>query len=339
MSNINWGNFLNNFSHNFNRVSQSNAQNAQNAQNSQNVANQQAGQTNQQTAYYVAEPFLPQTTAQLNQTMAHLANLNQQQTVNMLKDLMNFPKNFEQLLTQLTINSTAVNKEAFLLLLASTIDMSKLSAMLQSNSKEAMSNLYQMLAQYNQLGLSLKDEQLNQLSKMIAFVAASSTSDVQTLKTTMLMYLPWLPLTNPEAFELNMYSEGEAEGMNDDSISIFIQTENYGNVQADVYKTDKDGIKIIMISSDTFPQKDFEILMRDESRKHNININLDLAIKEAFNKDKCEKTQTQVCLNTSPKVNPFLLLISNTVIKNVHIIDEKEKLKNQRKEKIENGES
>ena len=294
MSNINWGNFLNNFSNNFNRVSQSNAQNAQ---NTQNVANQQSAQTNQQTAYYVAEPFLPQTTAQLNQTMAHLANLTQQQTVNMLKDLMNFPKNFEQLLTQLTTNSTAVNKEAFLLMLASTIDMSKLSAMLQNNSKEATSNLYQLLAQYNQLGLSLKDEQLNQLTKMIAFVAASSTSDVQTLKTTMLMYLPWLPLTNPEALELKMYSEDGSNKISDDSISIFIQTENYGNVQADVYKTDKDGIKINIISSETFPQKDFENLMRDESRKHSININLDMAIKEAFSKEKQEKSLELFNLN------------------------------------------
>ena len=70
---------------------------------------------------------------------------------------MNFPKNFDQLLIQLMTNSTAVNKEAFLLMLASTIDMGKLSAMLQNNSKEATSNLYQLLAQYNQLGLSLKD--------------------------------------------------------------------------------------------------------------------------------------------------------------------------------------
>ena len=217
MSNINWGQFLNNFSNNFNRVSQTHVQNLQQPQNAQ--ANEV------QPAYYVADLSLPKTTAQLNQTMAQLANLSQQQTVNLLKDLMNFPKNFEQLLTQLTTNSTAVNKEAFLLLLASTIDMSKLSAMLQNNSKEAMSNLYQMLAQYNQLGLSLKEEQLGQLSKMIAFAAASSTSDVQTLKTTMLMYLPWLPLTNPEAFELKMRSEDEASSIINDSISIFIQTE------------------------------------------------------------------------------------------------------------------
>ena len=333
MSNINWGQMINNFANAINN----NVNNF--APKNNNIIDVGPQLYNPPQANQKQQPILPQTTEQLAKTTAELALLNQQQNMNMLKDLLKLPKNFEQLLTQLTTNSKVVNQEAFLLLLTSTIDMSKLSSMLQNNSKEAMSNLYQLLAQYNQLGLSLKEEQLNQLSKMIAFVAASSTSDVQTLKTTMLMYLPWLPLTNPEAFELKMQYEDESGGINDDSISIFIQTENYGNVQADVYKTDKDGIKINLISSDTFPQKDFEILMKEESKKHSININLDLAKKEAFNKDKCERTQTQVCLNTSPKVNPFLLLISNTVIKNVHIIDSKENLRNERKEKVENGES
>ena len=44
-------------------------------------------------------------------------------------------------------------------------------------------------------------------------------------------------------------------------------------------------------------------------------------------------------MNTSPGVNPFLLLISNALIKNVHIIDDKENLKEKRKEKINNGKS
>ena len=94
-------------------------------------------------------------------------------------------------------------------------------------AKNALNNLYQMLGQYNQAGVSVKGDQINDLAKLISIVSTSTTSDVQTLKTTMLMYLPWLPLTNPEAFELNMYSEDEACGINDDSISIFIQTENY----------------------------------------------------------------------------------------------------------------
>lgn len=326
MSNINWGQFLNNFANNFNRVAQSNVPNAQ-----QPVLN-----TPQTSQPYIAQPYLPQTANQLAQTAAELTLLNQQQSTNMLKDLLQFPKNFEQLLTQLQTNPEMVNQKTALILLASTMDLSKLSNLLKTNSKEAMSNLYQMLAQYSKVGIDLKDEQLGQLTKLISFVAASSASDVQSLKATMLMYLPWLPLTDPNSFKLEIANNG-ADNVkdSDDYISILIATEHYGNLQADVFKTNEDGIKIQLISSETFPQKDFILLMKEESKKYNININLDMAQKEVFNKKKNEKSQVQVSMNTSPGVNPFLLLISNSVIKNVHEIDDRENLREQRKEKID----
>ena len=173
MSNINWNQFSNNFMNNFNRVVQNNVPNT-----SQVVQNQ-----NQQVnTPYIAQPFLPQTTAQLSKTIAELSVLNQQQTMDMLKDLLQFPKNFEQLLTQLAVNPNESNQKIALLLLASSLNTSQLSSLLQNNSKQAMTNLYQMLAQFNITGMSLKDEQIGQLTKLISFIAASSSSDVQTLR-------------------------------------------------------------------------------------------------------------------------------------------------------------
>ncbi len=328
MSNINWGQFLNNFANNFNRVAQSNVQNTQQQQS--------VNSTPQQSAPYIAQPYLSQTANQLAQTAAELALLNQQQNMNMLKDLLKLPKNFEQLLTQISTMPSEANQKTALLLLTSTLNTAELSTLLQNSSKDAMSNLYKMLAQFNQVGMALKDEQTSELVKLISFVAASSSSDIQSIRTAMLMYLPWLPLTDPNAFkfEINNQSSSGSAG-SDDFISILIATENYGNLQADVFKTNEDGIKIQLISSETFPQKDFILLMQEESKKYSININLDMAQKEAFNKDKNKKSQTEVCMNTSPGVNPFLLLISSSVIKAVHIIDDKENLREQRKEKID----
>lgn len=332
MSNINWGQFLNNFSNNFNRVAQNNVQNTQQAP---------SGQPQQQTTGpYIAQPFLPQTTQQLAQTTAELALLNQQQNMNMLKDLLKLPKNFEQLLTQISTMPDKATQKTALLLITSTLNTAELSALLQTSSKDAMSNLYKMLAQFNQVGMTMKDEQTAELSKLISFVAASATSDVQSIRTAMLMYLPWLPLTDPNAFKFEMGNQGSNGDVgSDDYISILIATQNYGNLQADVFKTSEDGIKIQLISSETFPQKDFLLLMQEESKKYSININLDMAQKEAFNKEKNEKSNTQICMNTSPGVNPFLLLISSSVIKAVHTIDEKANLREQRKEKIDNGKS
>ncbi len=329
MSNINPGQFFNNFSNNFNGINTNNIQNTPLNQN-------QMPQMQQNTPLDV---LLPKYIAQFQQTTSQLAALNQQQLTNMIKDLLNFAKNFDSFISQLTVNSQNINQQTALLMLASTLNLSQLSSLLQNNSKDAMSNLYQMLAQYNQLGVSLKDEQLTQFTKLISFVAASSSSDIQSLKTTMLMYLPWLPLTDPDIFKLEIAQKNTAGGENnDDSITLLISTENYGNIQSDIYKTAQDGIKIEFTSSETFPQTEFKALMKEESLKYSININFTFATKELFNKEKNETAKTQVCMNTSPGVNPFLLLISNAVIKNIHIIDSRENLREQRKEKI-NGKS
>lgn len=326
MTNINWGQFSNNFISGFNSAGANNVQNTPLNANPMPMQQQSTP----------LEVLLPNYIAQLQQTTNELATLNQQQTMNMLKELLQFPKNFEQLLSQLTTNVQQSAQQSALLLLASNMNLGNLSFLLQNNSKEAMTNLYQMLAQFNQVGMALKDEQINELSKLISFVATASTNDVQTLKATMLIYLPWLPLTDPNAFKLEIASSGsDGSKASDDNVSIMISTENYGNLQAEIYKTDKDGIKIELITSETFPQKEFTVLMKDEGIKYNININFDLFQKEAFNKDKKEKSQTEICVNASSGVNLFLLLISNSVIKNVHIIDSKESLREQRKEKLE----
>ncbi len=333
MSNINWGQMINNFANAINNNVNSFAP------KNNNVIDVGPQLYNPPQANQKQQSVLPQTTQQLAQTTAELALLNQQQNMNMLKDLLKLPKNFEQLLTQISTMPDKATQKTALVLITSTLNTAELSALLQTSSKDAMSNLYKMLAQFNQVGMTMKDEQTAELSKLISFVAASATSDVQSIRTAMLMYLPWLPLTDPNAFKFEMGNQGSnGDAGSDDYISILIATQNYGNLQADVFKTNEDGIKIQLISSETFPQKDFILLMQEESKKYSININLDMAQKEAFNKDKNEKSDTQVCMNTSPGVNPFLLLISSSVIKAVHTIDEKENLREQRKEKV-NGES
>ena len=123
MSNINWNQFSNNFMNNFNRVVQNNVPNTPQVIQNQNQ---------QVNTPYIAQPFLPQTTAQLSKTIAELSVLNQQQTMNMLKDLLQFPKNFEQLLTQLAVNPNESNQKIALLLLASSLNTSQLSSLLQN---------------------------------------------------------------------------------------------------------------------------------------------------------------------------------------------------------------
>ncbi len=330
MTNINPFQFINSFINGYNTAKMSDFNSG--------LIGKNAGQNNSQDLTF--QNILPQTTEQLSKATAELSSLNPQDTINMLKELLNFPKNIEQFLSNLADKSKDINMNTALLLLSSNLDINALSKLLQTNSKEALSNLYQMLAQFNQMGLTLKDEQMTEISKLIAFVSSSSVSEVQSMKTLMLMYLPWLPLTDPNAFKLEIEKKAndDVKG-SDDSVTILIATENYGNLQADVYKTDKDGILVSLITSQTFPHNELLVLMKEESKKYNININFDIAVKETFNKKEHDKFEHQVSINTAPGVNLFLLLISNSLIKNVHIVDSKQNLREKRKEMLDNGKS
>lgn len=328
MTNINQVNIFNNAINSYNKVGINNVQN-----NVEQNINQVQQNTQIQTLF-------PNTAKQLAQIFQELAMLNPQQNTAMLKELLNMPKNFELLLLNFITDKTQTNAQTALMLLASSCNLNKLASLLQNSSKDAMSNLYRLVAQFNEINMSLKDEQLSQITKLISFVGASAASDVQTLKTTMLMYLPWLPLTDADAFKLEISKNSpNSFSDSDDSVSVMISTENYGNIQAEIIKTSKDGIKIDANTSESFPQKDLIKLMKDESRKYSININFDFQKNITFNKDNIKESKTQIYMNTSPGINPFLLVISNAFIKNVHEIDSKEKLRELRKEKLKNGKS
>ena len=282
---------------------------------------------------------LPRTTEQLASTVNELAKLNDIQTTEMIKDLVKFPKQFEQFIVNLMTNTNS--QQTLLSLINTQIDLSKLAQVLQNSSKEAQTNLYRMLADYNQMGLSLKSEEVEHLTKIISLLSSASASEVQSLKTVLLMYLPWLPLNNPDILKLETApkSNSDEQLYFIDSIGVLMSTKNYGNLQAQILKTDEDGIKIEVISSETFPLESFTELMKQEGKHYNININFDFARKEAFNKEKIEASETKIFLNTSPGVNPFLLLISNALIKIVHELDIKESDRWHKKEILENGKS
>ena len=283
---------------------------------------------NQQQINSQMQILFPGASAQLAQTASELAEMNQKQAVDMLKDMLNVPRNMEQLISQLTTNSSYVNIKTAMFLLNSTLDIMKLSAMLQNTSKDAITNLAQIISKYSQTGLPLKEEQITQIAKMLTIVSTSTTSEVQTLKTMMLLYLPWLPLTSPDMFKLEIAKAGSSGGLEGtDSITVMIATENYGNVMGVLSKTDEESISADITVSKSFPCNDLKYLLNEESKKYSVNINCSFTQKSEFDKDKVKKSKTKVVMNTSPGVNPFLILIAGAFIKHVHDTDKINNLK------------
>lgn len=272
-------------------------------------------------------------TAQLNQ-------LNSMDMSQLLKDLLNLPANMKDFLLMMTNtlqNAQMTNQQLAALLLGSNLDMSKLILFMQNNGKEALAKLFQMIAGYNQMGTAVKSGQLNDLSAIInACIPGASASEAQVLKNVLLLYLPWLPLGESNAFNLDIASKsGEEGGETDDSITILIATVNFGNVQVTLFKTDKSSIDMHIVCSNEFPQEEVKAAIRDESESYNVQTGILFEEKTNFGSEKVENVKTEVSMNTSPGVNPFLILMAQSVIKVIISIDKNYSLKETRKKYLD----
>lgn len=274
---------------------------------------------------------------QVQQTTVQLAQLNNLDKSLLIKELLNLPKEIKEFLLMMTSENQNKNvnpQEMANLLMTNTMDLSKVVVFMQQNGKDAVSKLFQMIANFNQMGVSIKTNELTELTTIInACIPTAGTTQAQTLKNLMLLYLPWLPLGEQNAFNLEIGSSGSnGEKISDDSVTILISTENFGNVQVVLFKVGQESINMQISCSKEFPKEEAEKALKQESKSYNIHTGIAFEEKESFNKEKKEISKTQVSLNTSPGVNPFLILMAHSVIKIIIGIDKSDSLRQTRKE-------
>lgn len=343
MSNINLGQFLNSlFKTNINSNAQSNI-------SSVAASNQSIGA--EPDNFFTPLPT-PRITYHLDTPESQLANqltqLNNADKSTYVKDLLNLPQTMEDfllLMTSAATNSSATAKTATIisandlaaLLLSSNLDLSKMATLLQQNGKEALSKLIQMTAKYNQMGVSMKNDQMNELASIInASISTAGASQNQALKTFLLLYLPWLPLGENTNFSIEVGSGSpEDGGESDDSVTILISTENFGNVQIVLFKQGNKSINMQIACSKEFPKEFVEKAIAVQADNYNVQTGITFEEKQIEKPKKQDTSQTQVSLNTSPGVNPFLILMAHAVIKIVIGLDKAYSLSEDRKKLVE----
>lgn len=341
MSNINLGQFLNSlFKTNINSNVQSNISSAA-------AAHDATGSNN--TTIFTP---LPTPRVSVNFKAPETQLVNQQTQLNgadkstYVKDLLNLPQTMEDFLLLMTSTASSSGaktaatlsaKDLASLLLASNLDLSKMAALLQQNGKEALSKLIQMTAKFNQMGVSMKNDQMNELASVInASVSTAGASQNQALKSFLLLYLPWLPLGENTNFSIEIGSNSPEEGgESDDSVTILISTENFGNVKIILFKQGNKSITMQIACSKEFPKEFVEKAIEVQAQSYNVQTGIAFEEKQVEKPKKQETSQTQVSLNTSPGVNPFLILMAHAVIKIVIGVDKAYSLSEDRKKLIE----
>lgn len=251
---------------------------------------------------------LSQTQAQI---LAQLQGLSLSEVQNMLNSQNKVLLNQMQAnLRNLTISSNIM------------INLSDISAMIQSNGKDAIAKLITTMANTAKLGVQ-DLSQLKETAKLInASVATATQNDsAQTMKLLMLLYLPWLPLQEGVGFDLEI--ETGSNGDESDSIlTITISTLNYGNVVAVLVLETSNSVHVNINCIPEFPKD--ELLLRIEADEKHYSMSSVVSFETSSKNKKAEnpeKPEAKINMSNTNEINPFLLLMAHTIIRHVIELD------------------
>lgn len=211
-------------------------------------------------------------------------------------------------------------QDAVALFFSGMVSMSDVSKLILQNGKQAVAALIISMASATKQGMS--SEQIQETLSIInsCISLAESNNPAQTLKSLMMLYLPWLPLNEGVGFDLEITPDDGETDSNDSKLTVLIQTRNFGNLKGVFTLTTSNSIDILIICSESFPKKALLRSMQEESQSHAMNTNIDIEeIKPQ--KEENEVQETKVNLSATNEMNPYLLLMAHSFIRNTILID------------------
>lgn len=212
-------------------------------------------------------------------------------------------------------------KDAVMLMFSGMIHMPAISELILKNSKQAVASLIIAMASASKNGMTGEQirENLSIINSCIAM--AESGNPAQTLKSLMLLYLPWLPLNEGVGFDLEVTPpDGENES-NDSKLTVLIQTRNYGNVKGVFTLTTSNSVDIYIICTEDFPKRTLQKSLMEESSSHAMNSTIDIEAVEPKKKEPNDTQEAKVNLSATNEMNPYLLLMAHAFIRNTIFID------------------
>lgn len=225
-----------------------------------------------------------------------------------------------QSLEQASAQSSQTKQDPIALMFSGMISMPDVSKLIVQNGKQAVAALILAMASASKQGMS--NEQIQETLEIInsCISMAESNNPAQTLKSLMMLYIPWLPLNEGVGFDLEITSQNDSDDFNDSKLTVLIQTKNFGNLKGVFTLTTTNSVDILIICSENFPKKLLQKTLMEESSAHAMNTNIDIEEVTPI-KEENETNETKVNLSATNEMNPYLLLMAHAFIRNVILID------------------
>lgn len=256
----------------------------------------------------------------------------------LLKDLMNLPKEITSLLALLAFDNTdnklvqELFKDATKLILIS--DIQKL---LDTNSKELLNKLIKLIqpTSGNIQNIDQLKELINAMQKLMP---ALNTQNNEVLKSVILMYLPWLPLVQPQDIHIEYEQKPASEEQSEDvSLVIYATTENIGRLKCVVISNNNDlNIQIESLNYDE-SHKDYlsELIKKINLEVKSVKIKANAELLAYKSKELNRSERREVSIHHGQSVSPKVLMAAHIITRIIFEVDENISLKKKRTEHIE----
>lgn len=202
------------------------------------------------------------------------------------------------------------------------INLADISALIQTNGKDAVTKLILAMANASKQGVN-DLSQLKETAKLInASIALASTDNpAQTLKTLMLLYLPWLPLQEGTDFDLEV--EATEGGSEQESILIItITTINYGTITAILILETQNSVHINIECSAEFPKDELLLRLQSEQKHYSMESVISFETKKSIPQHpQAGSTQAKINMSHTNEISPYLLLAAHSLIRHTIELD------------------
>ena len=218
------------------------------------------------------------------------------------------------------IVAAKASQDAIALMFSGMVSLPDISKLILQNGKQAVAALIVAMASASKQGMS--NEQIQETLAIInsCIALADSNNPAQTLKSLMMLYLPWLPLNEGVGFDLEITPQDGETDSNDSKLTVLIQTKNFGNLKGVFTLTTSNSVDILIICSENFPKKLLLKMLQEESTAHAMNTNIDIEEVTPV-KEENETRETKVNLSATNEMNPYLLLMAHAFIRYTILLD------------------
>ena len=297
-------------------------------------ANNTAKPFNQPQMQTPPPPLPQQAQQQLQNSQMLMAEMENTERAILVKDLLNLPQTLQELVSTLQ-NQKAVNQFQNMQTLQN-LNIAQLMQLMQTNGKEALAKIMQMSGMLNKMG-GTDNKQMQELQFIVnACMPNANMTNTQFIKNLILLYLPWLPIGENNNFDIEFSSSEEKEKTDetDDTITILIQTENYGNVKVLLMIEKANKIDIIVNCAKVFPKEELLQKLNESSKEFKLESKIAVNEHETIQKTELDKSR-KVHMSGASVLNPYILLMAHAVIRYTIEIDKSKTLVTKRKQKSE----